>query len=251
MGPKAQRTAACGGACNRTDRECRWPTPAVAAVLAACIGSGWTFICRAESKPAATRATVSRDSRASSGRKQVETNTAAPHTAKRQRADFDSIAQHVQGYLARLPDYQPRDLISRREAEAILNCVAELGWTPTGRAALLELVPDDGSLLVRKLRSRSGKKLMRDCARRGLPFDVLDRLSKLPDGERILQSLINGPDGYKLVEFMVRAPAGQELGHQLAAVPRGKNFNQPTGRIYTAEQLLARLKQAYNQDHGS
>lgn len=250
MGPQAQRTTEYGGVCDPAEAERRWRGPAIAAALAACIGTGWTFICCAEGQPAATRASAAKNARPSSGRKQVEANTTAPQTAKRQRADFDSIAQHVQGYLARLPGYQPRDLISRRDAEAILNCVSELGWTPGDRATLLKLVPDDRSLLVRKLRSPSGKKLMRDCARRGLPFDVLDRLSTMPDGERILQSLINGPDGYKLVEYMATAPGGHALGHQLAATLRGKDFHQPTGRIYTAEQLLAHLKQAYNQDHG-
>ncbi len=230
--------------------ERRWRGAPIAAALA-CICTGWTFIYRAEAQPApvATKARASSDVRARSGQKQAEGNVGTPQATSQQRPDFDSITRHVQAYLATLSDYRPQDLISRREAEAILNCVSELGWTPPDRAALLKLVPDDCSLLVRKLRSRSGKKLMRDCARRGLPFDLLDRLSTLPDGERILQSLINGPDGYKLVEYMATAPGGHALGHQLAAVPRGKNFNQPTGRIYTAEQLLARLKQAYSQDH--
>lgn len=176
--------------------------------------------------------------------KQPQSPQAAAVRKARQRADFETVVQQVQEYLSGLPGYQSGDLIARGEAAAILERVAQLGWNPPDRSALLELVPDDRSLLVRKLRSRSGKKLMRDCAQRGLPFDVLDRLSTLPDGERILQGLIHGPDGYKLVEYMAKTPGGRNLGDQLGAVPRGKNFNQPTGRIYTAEQLLARLKEA-------
>jgi hypothetical protein len=208
----------------------------MALAVAALVGG--TLVAQADSKPVPPAKQAS-----NMGRGQPKPAKAPSVNKGGGRADFDAVARRVQEYLTSIPGYQPGDLIARREATAILDCAAELGWIPPQRAAILEQVLDDHSLLVRKLRSRSGRTLMRQCARRSLPFDVLDRLANLPEGERILQSLIDGPDGYKLVEYIAQTPGGRALGRQLQAVPRGQNFNQPTGRIYTAEQLLARLKQ--------
>jgi len=35
------------------------------------------------------------------------------------------------------------------------------------------------------------------------------------------------------------------LGKQLSNAPNGRNFNAPTGRIYTVAMLLARLQQSH------
>lgn len=244
MAASAQQSVACTAAEDRAGAAPAWHMAAWIWLVAVFFDVAWALTCRGEAER------VPANQRAVAARPAGEAPTKPGRAAERapQRAHFDAVVQQVQAHLTARLGYQPGDLISRREAAAILDCAAELGWSPPNRADILELVLDDRALLIRKLRKGAGKKLMRDCARRGLPFDTLDRLSSLPDGERILQSLINGPDGYKMIEYLATAPGGRALGSQLAAVPRGKDFNRPTGRIYTAEQLLAHLKQACGHD---
>ena len=45
--------------------------------------------------------------------------------------------------------------------------------------------------------------------------------------------------------YMVTAPGGQVLGQQLSNTKEGRDFNKPTGHIYTAEQLLKRLSESH------
>jgi hypothetical protein len=106
-------------------------------------------------------------------------------------------------------------------------------------------VPGEADPLVKRLRSKEGKKFMRQAARYPQAYDRLDHLERLPDGQRILKQLIEGPDGYKLIEYLATAPGGKNMGQMLSSTPKGKKFNESTGRIYTQEQLLTRLKQSY------
>ncbi len=76
-------------------------------------------------------------------------------------------------------------------------------------------------------------------------YDRLDRMVRLPRGEIFTEDLIHNPGGYQMVEYMATAQGGIEMGKMLSETPKGKNFNQPTGRIYTAEQLIARVKKSY------
>jgi len=78
-------------------------------------------------------------------------------------------------------------------------------------------------------------------------YDRMDHLSQLPRGQRMLGDLVKGPDGYKMIEYMATAKGGQQLGKMLSETPKGHHFNRPTGRIYTAEQLLAQLKSRFEK----
>jgi hypothetical protein len=50
-----------------------------------------------------------------------------------------------------------------------------------------------------------------------------------------------------MIEYLTSAPGGKNMGKMLSHVPQGDKFNQPTGRIYTQEQLQARLRQSYER----
>jgi len=44
---------------------------------------------------------------------------------------------------------------------------------------------------------------------------------------------------------MTTTSGGKELGKLLSNNPRTRNFNKPTGRIYTAAMLIARLEESH------
>ncbi|HEX4130066.1 MAG TPA: hypothetical protein VHZ24_08480 [Pirellulales bacterium] len=148
----------------------------------------------------------------------------------------------VHEHLAKRPNYKAGDLIAVGDVEPMFKDLEKLGWTGSQLKDVRARLLDDNSITVRELRTPAGMILMRQSAHIPGGFDRLDRLGSLPDGQIVLRRLMTGPDGWKLIEYMVAAPGGQQLGVQLSRDPGAGNFNVPTGRIYTADQLLAELK---------
>ena len=50
-----------------------------------------------------------------------------------------------------------------------------------------------------------------------------------------------------MLQYMTETRGGENMGKQLSKAPKGKNFNKPTGRIYTVDMLLDVLKNLYDQ----
>ncbi|HVC93142.1 MAG TPA: hypothetical protein VND64_05595 [Pirellulales bacterium] len=159
--------------------------------------------------------------------------------------DFSAVTEVVERRLHSDRKYHPGDLISRGALEPIFKELAELGWKPADRGAIEKQLLPDSDFLVRELRTDAGRTFMRQVGRYPDGYDRLDRLADLSDGKLIIGRLINGPDGYKMLEYLTTAPGGREMGAMLSQAPNGKGFNRATGRIYTAEQLLERLKSSH------
>ena len=169
----------------------------------------------------------------------------ATTVAAKDLPDFATIEKHVEAHFQAQKDHQPTDLISRDQATRLLDSLKKLGWDVEGRDEMLADVLSESDPLVKRLRTKAGKKFMRQSARYSQGYDRLDRLERLPDGQQILKRLIDGPDGYKLIEYLTTSSGGKNMGKMLGKIPEGEKFNQPTGRIYTQGDLLARLKKSY------
>ncbi|HEY3391691.1 MAG TPA: hypothetical protein VGK58_03215, partial [Lacipirellulaceae bacterium] len=74
-------------------------------------------------------------------------------------------------------------------------------------------------------------------------FSRLDRLSSMARGQAIVRDLIRSSDGDKFIEYLATTRGGRKLGSTLAGARQGTDLNEPTGRIYTADDLLAALDQ--------
>jgi hypothetical protein len=160
---------------------------------------------------------------------------------------WPGVDQAVVSYFEALPGYQPGALIVRSEVRALLRRLEQMGWRVAEGKEILALVPGDGEFLATALRTPGGRKFMSRVAQYPDGYDRLDRLSRLPRGQRMVQDLIRGPDGYKLIEYMTTTPGGFNLGSQLANAPDGRDFNKPTGRIYTVKMLRQRLYASYQE----
>jgi hypothetical protein len=163
-------------------------------------------------------------------------------------ADFTAVEAIVTTHLNHRRGYQPGDLISQGDWDAILAGLSQAGWTPRDAAQLRKLLLPAKDFLVLESRSKEGRLFMRQVSRYPGGYDRLDRLARMPYGVNTIVRLINGPDGYKMLEYMTTTPGGTELGLQLSQGTDGKNFNQLTGRIYTAAQLLDRLQASHTAD---
>lgn len=162
-------------------------------------------------------------------------------------ADWTLVEKTVREHFAAAGDFKPGDLITRDQVEAVLARLEKLGWKVEDAKALASKAPDADQWWVRQLRAPSGRQFMRASARYPSAYDRLERLSRLPDGRSILERLIAGPDGYKLVEYLATQPGGREMGRMLSQAPQGTDFNEPTGRLYTVDQLLAELAARHPQ----
>jgi hypothetical protein len=164
---------------------------------------------------------------------------------------WDKVSGMVKSTLATRQGYQPGDLISQQDVKSVLSALKGEGWEVSEQSKLLELVLEDSNFLVRQARSAAGTKFMRGVAGDKLPFDRLDRLSRMPGGQQLVQSIVHLPDGQALMGKHPTPGLGDltELLPKQAngLTPVDKNFNKPTGRIYTEAELLTALEERWKK----
>lgn len=167
---------------------------------------------------------------------------AAPPATK---VDFSGVEKIVERECRALKIADRYALISQSEVQPILAILEKSLWkVPDAERIVADTLPAS-HMLVQKLRTPRARSFATAVARLPHGFDRLDHVSRLSDGSTIIDRLIDTPDGYKLIDYMATAPGGEELGGMLSAAPGGKNFNQPTGRIYTQKDLLERLEKSF------
>ncbi len=159
--------------------------------------------------------------------------------------DFDAVAKVVRSHFASRPGYQDGDLISRSQIDAVLESAAAAGWKVHNGREIVELGLPDNSFLVRELSTPTGRKFMRKIATLPGGYSHLDRLTSIPRGEAIVRELIRKPGGDEMVAYLATTKGGRRLGKSLSGVRGGADVNKPTGRVYTADDLLDVLQQAY------
>lgn len=164
---------------------------------------------------------------------------------------WQSIVSAVGSTLAARQGYRPGDIISQQDVKGVLAALKEEGWEVPEQSKLMELVLEDSNFLVRQARTQAGTKFMRGVAGDKLPFDRLDRLSRMSGGQQLVQTIIHLPDGQAL---MGRHPT-PGLGDLTELLPKqangltpvDKNFNKPTGRIYTESELITALEERWKK----
>jgi hypothetical protein len=158
------------------------------------------------------------------------------------------VAALVRTVLTAKQGYQPGDILSQSDAKAVLDALAKAGLKVSQQDDLLKLLLDDGSFLVKELRSPPGVKFMRGVAHEPIPFDRLDRLSSMPGGERLVHSIIRLPNGQTYMSAKP-TPGFTDLTTLLpkqanGKTPVNKDFNKPTGKIYTEAALVQAIQKS-------
>jgi hypothetical protein len=160
---------------------------------------------------------------------------------------FTQIAAAVERHLAAIPGYEPGNLIARSEVEPLFKQLEHMGWIPQDRKAILAQLPDDNDFVVQQLRREAGRPFMRRIRQFPLAYDRLYHLAALPGGRQMVVDLIDGRGGEKFVEYLTTSQGGQNLGRMLERTTVGGNFNRPIDKLLTADRLIHRLKQSYDQ----
>lgn len=171
----------------------------------------------------------------------------APKNSSSGRPVWKDVEKAVKSALALRKDYKPGDLIAREDGTGVFAQLKKSGWEVKNSAELSERMLPASDELVRELRGKKSVAFMRKITSVPGGFDRLDRLRKQPYGSRRLREFINQPEGYKLIEYMATTPGGKRMGRELSSKKHG-DFNAPTKRIYTEQQLLAELKTLYEAE---
>lgn len=158
--------------------------------------------------------------------------------------EFDKVSRAIEMYFAAHPDYRSGDLICTSQVQQVLKIVAASGWKMYNAREILERSVPDGSFLAGQLSTPAGRRFMRKISSHAGAYSHLDRLSSVPGGESIVRDLIRKPGGDELVTYMTSTKGGRNMGKMMAGVRGGVDLNKPTGRIYTAADLIAALQES-------
>jgi hypothetical protein len=158
---------------------------------------------------------------------------------------FELVRTTVQERLAANRGYRAGDLLTASTVEPLFGELAKINWRVSDRRDILRTVLPDSDWLARQLTSRGGRQFMRAISELPGGFDRVDRLRRMPYGQRQLADMIYSPGGSKMFEYMTTTPGGKNLSKMLTQGVNGANFDQPTDRIYTERDLLKRLKKSY------
>jgi hypothetical protein len=164
---------------------------------------------------------------------------------EKKRPTFAEVKQAVEATLESFPNYKPGRLVVQGQVKRVFEVVRERGWDIPGQGNLLKRIVADGDWLAITLYSEHGRRFMDKVATFPEGYDRLDRLSRIPRGKQTIRDLLRNPGGFTLIQYMTETPQGRNMGRMLSRTPGGAGFNAPTGRMYTAKQLLDELKRAY------
>jgi hypothetical protein len=162
--------------------------------------------------------------------------------------DWPVVAATIDEHFKKKKDYRPGDFLSRSTVESLLAELAKLGWTVRDRDAILAQLTPDKDLLTEQFSTPRGREFMRKVSKNPASFEYLQRLSETANGQRQVKDLMKLPNGPDVLAALVSSPQGRDISKRIAAGPKTKNFDKPTGRIYTQAQLVTRLRESYTKE---
>jgi hypothetical protein len=173
---------------------------------------------------------------------------AAEQVRDRPLPKFATVRAVVLRELVRPPERLSSDIVARSEVQLVFDQLRRMGWPVRDEKAIVKQVPGDTDFVLQRLRTPPGRKFMRSIAHYPQGYDRLYRLAALPHGRQTVVRLIESKGGAQMIAYLTQSPGGKNLGQMLQDTPRGREFNRPTGKIFTADALIQRLKQSYTAE---
>lgn len=171
--------------------------------------------------------------------------------AEKKLPRFAKVQEVVATQLASLRDYEKSDIISSSDMKPVFPELAKMGWKVKDQEEILKQMLRPTDFLVKELRTPNGKRFMRKISGDQAVYDRLDRVSEHKRGPATIRNVIRLPDGEKYMRAKP-APGNPTLSDLVLMYDRGsvqhrsiKDFDKPTGKIYTGNEFLKRLKESY------
>jgi hypothetical protein len=151
---------------------------------------------------------------------------------------LSEVLQFTDRFLQQQTGYQPGQLVTQSGVVKLIKALEAKGWQVRDKQELLERVLKDDDFLVRQFSDEAGQAFLRKIEHLPGGIDRVDRLSRLPQGQQSVNDLIRKvPNGAEWIEAMTTTRRGEILGDRLSNAEAGRNFNKPTGRLYTVPAL--------------
>ena len=165
-------------------------------------------------------------------------NSAAVAVGDEHKFKWADIQQLVQQHFSAKQNYVPGDLITRADAQPILNQLNEHGFHVDRIANGMDPFVPDNHALVQWLKSPQGEPLMRKLSNVPQAFDWVDRLSWFPAGQKLLQKAANDHEPLKALETLVSDTTTAELGKTFELEALTVNIITRSLTIYPQAKLL-------------
>lgn len=144
---------------------------------------------------------------------------------------------------------QAPPLVTYSTARRIFYELWEQRWNVSDQTEILKLCPADTSFLVQQCFSPGGQKFLKQAGDPKTVYDKLERLASLPQGQQKIRDLLAGPPGHhEMLNYMLGESGSQLLFAGAVAHPSARDFSKPTGKIYSPEALLERIKKSHAYD---
>lgn len=154
------------------------------------------------------------------------------------------IRQHFAG----MPNYSQGDLITTQQVQPLLAKFSAKGWDVPRQDLVLAKVTKSGSYLDQTMNSGKGKRFFREINGSPGGIDRVERMSNMKNGRNSIEQLVNKtPRGSDFINALATSKHGQILGDWSGPTQTGQALNQPTGKIYTEEQLIQFFQTLYQQ----
>lgn len=164
-----------------------------------------------------------------------------------QASPASAAEQLVDMYFESFENHRQHDLITRAQVQPLAGKLRELGYSADQvRELIVDTLPEN-DFLAAQFRTDSGRRFMRKVSSQKLIYDQLDRIAREAGGKALIKHLIRLPDG----EQFVRSGRPATTPGMIELLPkqgsgktrRVRDYDRPTGKIYTAEHLKARLRE--------
>lgn len=166
----------------------------------------------------------------------------------------EGVRKLAEAHFAGIPGRTSSDIISKSDVAPLLASLKKEGWNSLKPEWTLDRVLADSDPLVKELRTPKGRELIRLSAQSPLVYDRLDRLVRLPGGQQFVHDVAKLPDGVKILSAKP-TPGLKNLAQLLpksggGQTPQGKDFDKPTGNLYTAKHVVDELAKQFQTTHG-
>lgn len=163
--------------------------------------------------------------------------------AEEKMPNWTTVQNVVQQHLSEKKGYRPGDLLSKGDVDGIFAELRSLGWKVKDQKEISKQVLADDDFLVKQLRENWSSALTRSVSGKKLLYDRLDRVSRVDNGKQLINDICKLPDAKYALDYLEdllpKKPGGRTR--------KVKDFDKPTGRIYTEQQFVKRLRQSFDQ----
>ena len=149
------------------------------------------------------------------------------------------VPKTVMEHFRSLDFYSTGDMITDQQVAPLFNKFEKLGWKIDDQEQILQKFVSTGSFLDQVMNSSRGKVFFRNISGFDRGMDQVERISVMKNGRSSIRQLVFAmPRGSDYIRAVATSKHGKILARLVRQSPNGQFFNQPTGKIYTEEELV-------------